>query len=498
MAISTAITASAVARVVGIQAEFQQNRPGRFTALPQRLAVFAQGATAATYTTTKRQYSSALTVGQNLGFGSPAHLIARQLFPDNGDGVGSIPVTFYPLEDDGSGVAATGSITPSGTNTENIEYVVIVGGVQSASFVIDTDDVVADMTAKITAAINSELNMPVIATDNGTDVGLAAKWAGASANTITTQVVGSATGVVAFAITQLTGGLVNPSIDDAIAQVGDVWETMIINAMEPGDSDALDALAAFGEGRWGATTRKPLVAFCATTEADVNTAITVPEGRKTDRVNVQLPAPGSIDAHFVVSARQVARIISRANDNPPYDYGSLPADGLTPGTDQEQWTYAQRDQAVKAGCSTIEVKDGVINVADVVTMYHPDGDTLPPYRHVVDIVKLQNIIFNIDLEFASAKWDGCPLIPDDQPTVNPDAKKPKTAVAAAAAIVDSLGLEAIISDPETSKAGIAAEIDASNPKRLNMAIPVTLSGNTNIISIDLLWGFYFGTPQVAA
>jgi phage tail sheath gpL-like len=171
---------------------------------------------------------------------------------------------------------------------------------------------------------------------------------------------------------------------------------------------------------------------------------------------------------------------------------------LVPGTDGEQWTYVDRDQAVKAGSSTIEVKDGVINLSDTVTFYHPDGDPIPAYRFVVDIIKLQNIIFNLDLEFATDKWDGAPLIPDDQPTVNRDAKKPKTAVAAVAAILDSLGLNAIISDPETAKANTFAEIDAGNPKRLNLVTTVQLSGNTNIKSIDLEFGFFFGTPTVVA
>jgi len=108
-----------------------------------------------------------------------------------------------------------------------------------------------------------------------------------------------------------------------------------------------------------------------------------------------------------------------------------------------------------------------------------------------------NIIFNLDLEFAPAKWAGAPLIPDNQVTVNPDAKQPKTAVAAANSIVQSLGDNAIISDPETAKTQTVAEIDSMNPKRLNLNVTVQLSGNTNIKSIQLGFGFFFGTPQAA-
>lgn len=198
-----------------------------------------------------------------------------------------------------------------------------------------------------------------------------------------------------------------------------------------------------------------------------------------------------------MAARQLARIAKVANNNPPTDYGSQRATGLTPGDDSVQWDYAQRDQAVKAGSSTIVVKDRVVNIGDVVTFYRPEGDPLPAYRHVVDLVKLQNVIFNIDLIFNREEWDGAPLIPDDQPTVNPNARKPLSAKAAVGDKLDSLVLNAIISDAKTAKKNTAAVIDPGNPKRLNLTVPVQLSGNTNIIDVALQFGFFFGSAAAA-
>ena len=290
--------------------------------------------------------------------------------------------------------------------------------------------------------------------------------------------------------------MVNPDVQDALDQIGDVWETMLVNCMDIADTTTLDLYSTFGEGRWGALVRKPLIVFSGETEPTLATAIALPDARPTDRTNVQLVAPGSDDLPFVVAARQVARIAVTANNNPPRDYGSLDASGLTPGTDGEQWNYLQRDTAVKAGSSTVEVKDGVVNISDVITMYHPAGDPTPAYRFVVDIVKLQNIIFNLDLIFATADWDGAPLLPDNQPTVNRSAKKPKMARAAAATLADNLALNAIISDPAFTKDNTLAEIDSGNPKRLNMVMPVKLSGNVNITSITLEFGFFFGTQAL--
>jgi len=498
MAISTAVDVSAVARVVGIKTEFKNLRGGGIVYLPQRIAVIGQGSTTSTYATTKQRLTSAFAVGSTFGFGSPLHLAALQLLPTNGDGVGTIPVTFYPLADDGAGVAAAGDITPSGTVTTQGSYRVVVNNIASEAFVVSDGDTVAGIVTKMTTAINANINMPVIATDSTTTVDIAAKWAGTSSNDLTVEVVGATTTGVSFAITQPAGGLINPSINDAAAQFGNVWETLVLNCLEVSDATAIADYNTFGEGRWGALTRKPLVVFTGNTETTVANATAVSDARKTDRVNAQLVAPASKDLPLVVAARQLARIAVVANNNPARDYGSQQASGLTAGPDGNQWTYADRDQAVKAGSSTIEVKDGVVNISDTVTFYHPSGDPTPAYRYVVDIVKLQNIIFNLDLIFANSEWDGAPLIPDDQPTANRDAKKPKTAVAAVAAMIDSLALEAIISDPETAKNATVAQINEQNPKRLDLSTTVQLSGNANIISADLDFGFFFGAQQIVA
>jgi len=498
MTISTAVDASAVARVLGIKTVYKDLRGNSVLNLPQRIAVIGQGATASTYAADKVQVTSAAQVADLFGFGSPLHLAARQLFPTNGDGVGTIPVTIYPLVDDGAGVVSAGDITPSGTPTEAGAYTVFVNNIASNTFVISVGDVVADMTAAITAAINAVLEMPIIAVDGGTAVDFTSKWKGISANDIVVEVAGPTDAGVSFAITQATGGLVNPDITDTLALIGDVWESLILNCLNISDTTTLGLYQTFGDGRYGALTRKPCVVFTGNTATTVTNAIVVSDARKTDKINCQLVAPGSNDLPFVVAARQLARIAVVANNNPPVDYGSQDATGLIPGDDGDQWNYVQRDQAVKAGSSTIQVKDGVINLSDTVTFYHPSGDPIPAYRYVCDIVKIQNILFNLDLIFAVPEWDGAPLIPDNQPTFNRAAKKPKMAKAAIAALVDSLALNAIISDPDFTKASIQAEIDNQNPKRLNIVFTVKLSGNTNIISIDFEFGFYFGTPTVIA
>jgi phage tail sheath gpL-like len=594
-----AVDASAVARVVGITTEFKDLRGGAVLNLPQRIAVFAQGASASVYSTDKWQATSAGAAGAKYGFGSPIHLALRELMPANGDGVGSIPVTVYPLVDDGSGAAATGDITPSGTATEAAAYRVRIAGILSEEFVIAAGALAtaANLTAacrEIGEAISNVLEMPVTVTydygtvtasaltgtgngtltamtvtgapvpgvytltvvtaatnggtwrltdPNGTivsssllmtagvgaatvfnvgglqftitdgttdfalndsftmtvpatSVNLTSKWKGASANDLVVEVL-DGLGDLTFAITQPAGGLVNPSVADALTKIGTVWETMILNGLNIEDTTALDLYKDFGEGRWGALVHAPCVVFTGNTHATVENATAVSSGRRSDRVNAQLVAPGSSNLPIMVAARQLSRIAKVANDNPPTNYNLQTATGLLPGADAQQWQWNVRDQAVKAGSSTVEIVDGEVAIGDVVTFYRPTGEEPPAYRYVVDIVKLQNIIFNIRIRFETKDWAGAPLLPDDQVTSNSRAKKPMMAKAQLAGLTDSLAQAGIIADPKFTKSTIFANIDSQNPKRLNGGLTVKLASNAQIIDLGLSFGFYFGQAVAA-
>jgi phage tail sheath gpL-like len=489
----TAVQASAVARVVGIETVFKNLRAGAAVLLPQRVAVIAQGNSANSYATTKLRVFSRKEAGDTYGYGSPIERIVAELLPDNGDGVGSIPVTVYPLEDDAAGVVSTGSIDAAGvTQTVTGSYIILVNGIPTVSVSIPATTTADDALGLIKTAINAVLEMPIIAgvVAPGT-LPVTSKWQGENANSILIEIEGVSSGLT-FSAVQPVNGANNPDVDDATALIGDVWETMIVSGFNYDDTATLTKWETFGEGRWGALVKKPLTVITGTGEATLATLTAATDARKAARVNIIEPVPGSNSLPWSIAGRAASRAVSLANDNPPHDYAGQPLTGIGVGTDEQQYIYSQRDAAVKAGLSTTELVDNVAEMSDTVTTYHPDGEIPPAYRYLVDIVKLQNIIFNLSLIFAADDWKGAPLLSDDTPTVNPTAKKPKDAVSAVASLVDNLALNAIISDPVTAKQSIAAAINGANPKRLDVGFTVQLSGNTNIISVDFNFGFFFG------
>jgi phage tail sheath gpL-like len=484
---------------LAIEQEFQDLRGAAAVYKPQRIAVFAQGNTASTYDTTKKQVFSADEAGDTYGYGSPMHLAVWQLLPPNGDGVGIIPVTCYPMEDSGTGTVSAGTITPSGSPTALRSFVVRINNIDSQGFNVTTTDTVATIITSMTAAINAIPEMPVTATDGATVLNLESKWKGVSANAIVVEVVvttkgGGLAGNV-FTIVQPTGGTNNPTVDAGIAQIGDVWESLILNCLDSADTTAMDAFNNWAIGRRDPLVQQDAFAFVGDTQASVTSAITVTDARKTDQTNVQLVNPGSDDLPFVVAARQLAWIARVANSVPSMDYAG-PATGLTPGTDAEAWDDAERETAVLGGCSTVKIIDGVVNIDDVVTMYHPTGVSNPPYRFVKDGIKNMQKSYGVKQIFNRADWRAAALIPDDQVTTEKTAKKPKMAKAEIATMLDGLGRAAIISDPETAKKTIVAQISSTNPNRIDVSWTDQNSGNTNQKALTNKWGFYFGSAAV--
>jgi hypothetical protein len=94
--------------------------------------------------------------------------------------------------------------------------------------------------------------------------------------------------------------------------------------MDVADTTTLDKFKTVGDGRWGATFKKPFITFTGNMATTPQLAIAVPDARKSDKINAQLVEPGGVDLPFVVAARGVARIAKLAN-NPMRISGTSPS-----------------------------------------------------------------------------------------------------------------------------------------------------------------------------
>lgn len=490
---TTAYPQSRTARGVAMSVQYGGEGAAGTKFRPVRVVVLAQGDAGKTYSSTMRRVYSSDAVGRIEGYGTPAHLTVKALLPPEGSGVGDIPVTLLPLQQPTSGAAAAGTITPSGTPTKTQTYWFEIGGVLSERVIVKPGDDVAAMCDTGVAAINAVLDMPALATDNSTSIGIGVNWEGASGNNVGIKVITPEGGEITWGLVQPTGGSGVPDITAALAQIGEnVWETHLINSLDYTDDSELDEIEAFNEGRWDPEVRKYIYSFVGTNEATMETVRAVTDARATDRTNIVVPCPGSSSLPFVIAAEHVRGIAVRANENPACDYGSIPLKKLNPGLDSEQWKSSMRQTANTSGLSTIRVKDGVVQICDVITCWHPSTEERDAYKSLVQLEKIATMVHNFDLVFDSPKVDGVPVIPNGQATKNPLAMTPNGFKAKMNKIFDNAADDAIISDPEWAKENSSVTIDSTNADRLNVNAVFKTSGNANVISIDLIYSRYYG------
>jgi phage tail sheath gpL-like len=484
------LPASAISRVCGVNVEFKNFNAGAAAFLPQRLAVIGVGNSGVLYSEDKFEATgSADEIGKRYGYGSPLHLAARQLFPSGGGGA-AFPVTFYPLSEAAGAAASAGIVSCVGTAESAGSAAITIGGIR-AEFSVSKDDGAPQVLAAITAAIAKTLEMPVTAAPGaGSDIDIVAKWKGATGNDITIKIESEIEGLT-FDITAMSDGSVDPSPQAALDRIGQVWETFILSCFSWKITSRLDIYQTFCEGRWSELEKKPcLVAHGSVDSFAERTAITDP--RKTDYVNFLIQSTGSPELPFAIAARGLVNdVMTIANSNPPTNYRGL-LTGLKAGKDALQENYATRNNAVAKGSST-NVKNGsVAELCDVVTFYHPDGEATPSKRYVVDLVKLANVVFNVRLIMESDEFKGAPLVSDVTPTTNPKAIQPKTVRTALINLANSLAAYAVIQEPEFTKLNMKVDISSQNPKRLDVKYPVKLSGNLEVSSTDIYFGFYLG------
>jgi phage tail sheath gpL-like len=89
-----------------------------------------------------------------------------ELLPVNNDGLGSVPLTVYPLDDDVSGVVADGDITASGAQTEDQIYQIKVNEITTNKFQIPSGTTASAAITIMKTQIDATLNVPVIAGAN--------------------------------------------------------------------------------------------------------------------------------------------------------------------------------------------------------------------------------------------------------------------------------------------------------------------------------------------
>lgn len=495
---STAVPSGTIATIFGNQFVYKNLRQG-LAGLPKKIAILA------TYDPLKTsvvpdvpvQVFTEVEAGDKFGFGFPAHLAAKQVLRKSG----IVPVFIFPIEEAAAAVAAAGTITVANTATSSGTISLYIAGTRIPVNITKSQTAAQIATAMVAAITANTTKLPVTAAVNGTtttQVDITSKYLGLIANDITLAINLTESekdltpGATSFTIVAMASGAGTPTITAALANFGETWYTHVVNTFGP-ESTTMAALATFNEDdRWDTLINKPFVSFYGTI-GTYSTVTTITDALKIDRTNASIPSPGAYSLPLELAALACGLIAARSQDDPAQPYTGLELDGLLPGPDSGQWTHTVADAAEKLGASWTVVRDGVITLKDIVTHYHRTGEDPPAFRYVVDIMKLMEWAYNVSLVFKGSNWEGKILVDDADIVSNPNARRPKDAIAEIFKLADGAAFAAILTRPDITKANTQASIDIANPNRINIQTLIVLSGATRVISLTTNFGFNFGS-----
>lgn len=502
--ISDAINQDRISRIVGYdlkKGNFNTTSPN----LPQRIAIFAEAneANQSTLDTEGNLITSAKQAGELYGYGSPMHIIARILFPIYANGVSGIPVIAYAQAKAIGSTAKILTMTPSGVANANGTHYLVVAGRKSLDGLpyalnIVKGDTTADITQKIEDALNNILGCPFSASSTDYTATVTSKWKGLTADglSITVDTGNDALGLT-YAIVSSQSGSGTPSVQAALDQFGNIWNTHVLNSYGA-VSSTMDALETFNgipdteapSGRYQGIVMKPFIALTGSV-ADNPSSVT--DSRKAQVTIAICPAPLSAGLAMEAAANMEVLFAVQCSENPHLDVaGKMYPDMPTPTSIGSMATYDNRDTIVKKGCSTVDLVNEQYQVQDFVTTYHPDGETPPQYRYCRNL----NLDLNVRYGYyvLEQQYVVDHAIARDEDTVLADKTvKPKQWTQVLNAYAEDLANRALIVDVPFMQKSINVKLSTNNPDRFETFFKYKRSGFVRQSATTAEAGFNFGT-----
>jgi phage tail sheath gpL-like len=502
--ISTAVGAERLSRVSGYKiGKFFSNETSN---LPQIIAIFGEANTAnqAGLTTAKKEITSAKEAAELYGYGSPIHQQIRILRPLSGDGVGGIPTIVFPQITAGGATATTRTWTVTGTATANSTHSIYVNGRNNIDFQLYNFDVVVGDTptiigGKLADAINGVLSSPCTAANVAGVVTITSKWKGLTSSELHISLdYGTNAAGISYSQTATSDGAVSVDLLPSLAQFGDDWYTCVINPYGAAQFAVLEAFNGIPDptsptGRYSGLIFKPFMSYFGSTLQDKDdlALITNDAARIEQVTHVLCPAPNSKGFSVEAAANVVALFARLAQDIPHLDVNAKNYPDMPIPLDSnigDMIDYNNRDFLLKKGCSTVVLENGFYKIQDLVTTYHPEGESPLQYNYCRNL----NLDFNVKDAYVTLekiRVKDKVLIQDGQFVDVSGTIKPKEWKSVLFDLFDDLAERALVNNPKFSKDSLLVQISTLNPNRFETFFRYKRTGIARIESTDVEAGF---------
>jgi phage tail sheath gpL-like len=338
------------------------------------------------------QITGEADAGSRYGFGSMIHRLAVRTF-SGGNGV---PTWVTPQAEAGGAVAASGTVTFSGTSIGAGTLAFYVAGLRVAVSVA-SGATPAEVATALVAAITADKDLPISAVVNATpeQVDITSKSKGTWGNFIDLSVsilsddADNAPANLVSVIVDMASGTGIPDISDALngMGLGDNRNSKFWTGLCHGygqDTTTMDAIATWVglgntlTGLYDKLVHRPIRVMDGDNtsgSSNFNALIALGDGRKQDRANGLVSIPGSESHPSEIGAWALGYSEFNNNEDPNKDYENAIMVGIRPGVladEADRFTndHDNRDSLAKAGISSTVVKDGVVYLQNLKTYYH--------------------------------------------------------------------------------------------------------------------------------
>lgn len=407
-----------------------------------------------------------------------------------------------------AGVAATGTITVTGSATQDGTMNLYVGA-RKIQVAVATGVLQNTIAANIAAAINAVLDLEVTATVAVNVVTLTCKWKGLTGNDITVldsfrgaaggESLPSGVSLVYSGSGLLAGGTTNPVLTPIITAMGDDAYDFVIHPYT--DSASLDAFnVEFGDasGRW--SWNRQVYGHCYTALRGTVSTLTTAGGLRNDphqtiaAIDADCPHP-----NWEYAAAYGARnaVFIAADPARPTQTGELT--GLLAPRAGKKFIWTERNSLLSFGIATSMVNSGVIQVERAITTYQKnsfgqadpsylDSETLHTAAYVLRYLKSaitskypRHKLANDGTRFGAGNAIVTPLVLRGE----------------LLGAYDELADLGIVENREAFNQYLIVERDALNPSRVNVLFPPDFVNQLRVLAVLNQFRLQYPASQAA-
>lgn len=274
-------------------------------------------------------------------------------------------------DDDGAGVAATGSFAITGTATAVGSFVGYIDG-ERFPVAVTVGMTAAQIGDALVAAVGSEVAV-TIANVTGTAT-TTSKNLGESGNGIDLRINYNAgeelPAGISCVVTAMSSGANNPDIADVITAIGDTWFNVMCAPYY--DATNLTAIEAELLSRFGPL-RMIDGQYISSRRGTISELATFGNGRNSQFVEIP-HCTASPTSTFEFAAAWTAQIAQEAQNDPARPFQSLALTGVLPPVELERFTLEENNALLYDGISTFYVDNGgIVRIQRAITMYQTNA-----------------------------------------------------------------------------------------------------------------------------